>query len=486
MNTSFYNGVAGVKTQQFGIDTWSDNIANVNTYGFKANLPEFSTQFSQVLNSAQNSPTSDDMGLGVKVQGTSLDLAQGELIDSDSNFDTAINGNGWYGFKNGNQNYFTKLGSFNKDADGNLVNENGEYLLGTTNAALKPTNVSQSKLESFGQAYTSDGLQNPKVFTVDSKQDIPLGDVNNQTKINLPDFLYIPANPTKNITFGANLNTEVESEIDPTTNQEVAISSDHFTTGLTNQDGSKSILDMTFTKQFPEQDTGSLWNGEFKILKDVGQKQSDVSYDPTQYFSYPNSNTLYQIFDDQTGTLSFNGTGALTNADIPSLSNDGVPITLSFGTPLDSTIPNSGYSGMTAIKGLGSETKFVNNDGKDEGILEKYEIESNGNIKANFSNGTSSSVGKIAIYHFQNEGGLQKINSNMFTASQNSGKAFFYTKNGLNVNGNSIMTGKLEDSNVQTSVAMTELIIIQKAFDASAKSITTSDEMIKNAINMKK
>ena len=486
MNTSFYNGIAGIKTHQFGIDTWADNIANQNMYGFKANLPEFSTQFSQVLNSAQNSPLTDDMGLGIKIQGTSLDLAQGELIDSNSGFDTAIEGHGWYAFKDGNQNYFTKLGSFHRDVNGDIVNANGEYLLGTVNTSLKPINLSQSKLESFGQAYTSNGLQNPKIFTVDSKQDTPLGAVNNQTKINLPGFLYIPATPTKNVTFGANLNADVESQINSTTNKEIAKTSDHFTTGLTNQDGSKSILDMTFTKQFPQQNVGSLWNSEFKILKDVGQKQSGISYDPTQYLSYPNSDILYQILDDQIGTLTFNGTGALTNADIPSLSNDGIPIALSLGTPLDSTVSNSGYDGMTAVKGLGSETKSLSNDGKDEGILEKYEIEPDGNIRANFSNGDSSSVGKIALFHFQNEGGLQKINGNMFTASQNSGKAFFYTKDGVNINGDSILTNKLENSNVQTSVAMSELIVMQKAFDASAKSITTSDQMIQNAINMKK
>ena len=486
MNTSFYNGIAGVKTQQFGIDTWSDNIANQNMYGFKANLPEFETQFSQVLSSAQNSTATSDLGDGSGVQRTSLDLTQGELIDSDSDFDTAINGHGWYGFQNGKQTLFTKLGSFHIDVDGNLINANREYLLGTSNTTLRSIDLPRNKLESFGQAYTSDGLQNPEVFTVDLDQDTPLGAVNNQTKINLPNFLYVPATPTKNISFGANLNTDVESQIDPTTNQEVAKTSDHFTANIINQDSSNGILDMTFTKQFPEQNTGSLWNSEFKILKDVGQRDANTDYDPAQYFSYPDSDTLYQILDDQTGTLTFDGTGALISADIPSLSNDGVPITLTLGTPLDSTISNSGYDGMTAVKGLGSEAKSVSNDGKYEGILSTYEIQPDGNIRANFDNGDSASVGKIAIYHFQNEGGLQKINSNMFVASQNSGKEFFYTKDGVNVNGDSILTNKLENSNVQTSVAMTELIIMQKAFDASAKSITTSDQMIQNAINMKK
>ena len=74
----------------------------------------------------------------------------------------------------------------------------------------------------------------------------------------------------------------------------------------------------------------------------------------------------------------------------------------------------------------------------------------------------------------------------MFIQSNNSGKAFFYSNGENYINGDKILTKKIENSNVQTSVAMSELIIMQKAFDANAKSITTSDQMIQRAINMKK
>jgi len=485
MNKSFYNGISGVKTNQFGINTWSDNIANQNTYGFKENLPEFETQFSQALSGAENNPVANDVGLGSAIQGTSLDLSQGALINTDRNFDTAISGNGWYSFKGNNTNYYTKLGSFYQDKNGDLVNANGEYLLGTSNPSIKPANLSKEKLQNFGSIWTESGPKDPTVFTVNLDKNTPLEDVNNQTKLHLPTLLYTPPVPTKNISFGANLNNEVKSTIIASTGKEVAKSSDHFTANLINQDGNKNILDMTFTKQFPTSTEGSLWNADFKILKNDGIKTPGVTYDPTKYLTYPNENTLYQIIDNQQGTLKFNGTGALTESSIPSLNNEGVAVKLNLGTPLNPKIPNSGYDGMTTIKGLGHESKFVKNDGKEEGFLKNYQIQSNGNITAIFSNGESASVGKIAIYHFQNEGGLQKIDGNMFVASANSGKPFFYKKNGSNVNGDNILTNKLEDSNVQLSNALTELIVMQKAFDASAKSITTSDQMIQKAINMK-
>ncbi len=483
MNRSFYNGIAGVKTHQFGIDTWANNIANVNSFGFKENIPEFKTQFSQALSGTD---FSSDIGLGSSIQSTTIDISQGELVNSDRNFDTAIAGHGWYAFLNNGVRYYTKLGAFYKDANGDIVNTNGEYLLGSVNTTIRPANLSQAQLNSFGQQYANEGIENVNIFTLDPSEDTPLSDLNSQTKINLPSLLYLPPTPTKHLKFGANLNIEVKSKIDPQTGQEVAESSDHFTASLFNPDGSKNILDMIFTKQFPELQEGSIWNAEFKIVKNVGEQQPGVDYDPSKYLTYPQDNTLYQIIDSAVGSLRFDSSGALLHANIPTLSNEGVPITLNLGTPIDSDTLNSGYDGMTTIKGLGRETKFVDNDGKPEGILDGYDISEDGNIVASFTNGVSASVAKIAIFHFQNEGGLQKINSNMYIESSNSGKAFFYNNNGENTNIDKILTNKLETSNVKLNTALTELIIMQKAFDANAKSITTSDQMIQKAINMKR
>ncbi len=486
MNRSFYNGVLGIKTHQFGIDTWANNIANENTFGFKENIPEFKTIFSQTLNTTGANLLANDIGLGSGAQSSRLDLSQGSIINSDRNFDTVIEGDGWYGFwKNGTRSY-TKLGAFYKDVNGDLVNDSGEYLLGSVNPSIKPANLSQSQLLSFGEQYAQDGRKNVDIFTLDTSDDTPLGDINTLGKINLPDVLYIPPIPTKNIKFGANLNMAVQSKIDPQTDQEIASSSDHFSVSLFNPDGSKNILDMTFTKQFPEIQDGSIWKTEFKIVKDVGEQQSGADYDPNQYLTYPHDNTLYQIVDSAVGSLRFDGSGALVEANTPTLSNEGVPITLNLGTPVGVSGINSGYDGVTAIKSLGRETKFVDNDGKPEGVLVEYSISEDGNIVANFSNGISSSVAKIALFHFQNDGGLEKRSENMYIESANSGKAFFYNVDGKNINGTKIVSGKLETSNVRLNVALTELIVIQKAFDANAKSITTSDQMIQKAIEMKK
>jgi flagellar hook protein len=96
-------------------------------------------------------------------------------------------------------------------------------------------------------------------------------------------------------------------------------------------------------------------------------------------------------------------------------------------------------------------------------------------------------VAKVALYHFINDQGVAKVGDNLYEATANSGEPFFYkNKAGETVYGAQILANKLEMSNVDLGQALSEVIVTQKAYEASAKSITTSDEMIQTAIQMKK
>ena len=168
----------------------------------------------------------------------------------------------------------------------------------------------------------------------------------------------------------------------------------------------------------------------------------------------------------------------LTNT-IPTLSNGGTPLTLNLGEP-------NSYTGLISSVTL-EKSNAATSDGYIEGFLSKYGIDGNGNVIAEFSNGRSSAIAKVALYHFQNDQGLNKESSTLFSTSSNSGKPIFYLNDdGESFLGSKILSSKLEGSNVSYATALTELIVMQKAFDASAKSITTSDQLIQNAINMKK
>ena len=141
---------------------------------------------------------------------------------------------------------------------------------------------------------------------------------------------------------------------------------------------------------------------------------------------------------------------------------------------------------LTAYSKIDSSSYSYTQNGIAQGILKHYDIDEDGNILASFSNGKSSKLATIPLFHFQNPQGLESIGNNLFMETDNSNKAFLYTKNGDYIPGSRVLSNTLETSNVNFSQAMTELIINQKAFGAAAKAITTSDQMIQKAINMKR
>ena len=141
---------------------------------------------------------------------------------------------------------------------------------------------------------------------------------------------------------------------------------------------------------------------------------------------------------------------------------------------------------LSSFVGTGENISYsYTQNGTSEGSLQQYAIDKNGNIFANFSNGKSVKLATIPVYHFRNDQGLKSIGDSLFKQTDNSNKAFLY-ENGKYIPGAEIHSHTLESSNVNFAQAMTELIINQKAFSAAAKTVTTSDQMIQKAINMKK
>ncbi len=487
MNTSFYNGVIGIKSHQTGIDIVSNNISNIETTGYKSVEAEFSTLFSSALNDGYNDAVCSDLGLGSSITSTSTNLSQGSLLSTDNSFDMAIEGEGWFGVQNGNNTCYTRDGSFSVNSNGDLVNSSGYYLLGTSGDNITPTTLPQEKLDQFGQIYENGTTKNETPYQISPIDSVNLSSVDSQTKINLPDILYFPPIPTTEIDYKANLDPSVQMGIDPDTGEEVEVPNiEHFTTPLISPEGNRNTLDMTFTKIIPQQQSGSTWDATVQILEDSDiVYDATATYDSSKYKIDKDAQKVYKIVDSKTGTVSFNANGALINNTIPPLSNGGTTLNLNLGTPLDPDIQSSGYDGLMSLK----NNNFANSvqaNGKMEGFLKGYGANKNGEIVAEFTNGESIPIAKVGIYHFQNDEGLSSVGNSLFQESSNSGKPIFYTdENGNYFNNSKIASYNLEQSNVSLSNALTELIVLQKSYDANAKSITTSDQMIQKAINMK-
>ncbi|RDU65596.1 flagellar hook-basal body complex protein [Helicobacter sp. MIT 14-3879] len=149
MNSTLFNGYSGIKTHQFGLDSVSNNIANINTTGYRANNPEFKSLFSNALNSVNpNSPVSSDMNYGSTVASNSISNNDGNYKESDEEFSIAYAGKGWFVVGDNENNsfnatdvsnglYFTRDGSFSRDAQGYVVNSAGYYMLGVDLGKIK-------------------------------------------------------------------------------------------------------------------------------------------------------------------------------------------------------------------------------------------------------------------------------------------------------------------------------------------------------------
>ena len=266
-----------------------------------------------------------------------------------------------------------------------------------------------------------------------------LGNVETQEKLNFPDTLAYPTVPTTQASFFANLGVE---------DQVIKVSS-----RVIDSEGNNNHLELVFTMSEVQNPIGTNW--------DVVATTQDLENET--------------IFDTQAGTLAFDSGGALLLSTLGSINNNGSSVAIDLG---------SGYAGITAIN-IPVVTGSSQADGKQGGDLLGYEINTNGEVVAAFTNGEQSSVGRVAVFHFQNDQGLERINGSRFQQSSNSGDPIFYQdENGKNILGATLQNFKLESSNVEYAVALTDLIIYQRSYDANAKSITTADEMMQKALNM--
>lgn len=416
MNQAFYTGIVGVQTHQYGIDVLSDNIANINTTGYKASQVEFSSLFETLLGSGSgDGPTFDSIGVGSRVQATTMSEQNGTMIQSDKTSSLAIQGEGWFGISRGGETYYTRSGNFLFDADRNLVTNDGYYVLGSMG-----DNISNGELT--------------KVY-----DSIPLQGVEGQVLL-LPGELTFPGEVSTYASFRGNLG------IDPV---EQLVSAE-----VIDPDNARNRLALYFTQSTPQPTVGTAW--------DITATLTDT--------------TNGTIYDTQTGNALFGSNGELLSYTIPPIDNNGAPVTIDLG---------EGYSGLIAIDGDTAGNFISSSDGALAGNLLGYDVNQSGDVIVAFDNGRQSAIAKIALYHFQNDQGLDRVSGTRFRESPNSGAPIIYfDEEGNNITGSRILSNMLESSNVHLENALTELIVMQRAYDANAKSITTGDELIQKALQM--
>lgn len=463
MMRSLYAGVSGMQNHQTRLDVIGNNVANVNTTGFKRGRVNFQDMISQQMSGAA-SPTTEvggvnpkEVGLGVTVAAIDTVFTQGNLQTTGVSTDIAIQGNGFFVMKNGEESFYTRAGAFSLDSEGTLVN---------------PANGMRV------QGWMADEINGQMVLqTAGSTEDliIPVGSKD-------------PAKATENVNFACNLNKNTPEILEGASPEDIARGTWSTEQKIYDSFGNEHMLNVSFTRVVgnPNQ-----WQATVVIDPDMAEEsQTRVGLNTTDgqentfLINFDNTGTLQSV-TDSAGNLtnpegqivlqtSFNVIGANPDAD-------GNPtrqtLNINLGTigSQKNTITQSAST---------SSTKAFYQDGYTMGYLDNFKIDSSGIITGVYSNGTNRTIGQIALATFANQGGLEKAGDNTYVESNNSGMANIGTS-GIAGKG-SMLAGALEMSNVDLTEQFTDMIVTQRGFQASSKTITTADTLLETVMNLKR
>ena len=465
MMRSLYSGVSGLNNHQIRMDVIGNNVANVNTHGFKRGRVNFQDILSQTLSGAsrpsetKGGTNPKQVGLGMTVAAIDTIHTQGSLQTTGVNTDLAILGEGFFVQKMGDEELFTRYGAFSLDADGYLVNPANGY-----------------KVQGYAPIVNPDGTVSIDTSSSLTDMIIPVGTKN-------------AAEATTLVRYRSNLNA-LTPVISANADEE-SIQKGTWRTSIDVYDsqGNKQELQMNLTKNVDANgvEIANEWIATLNVIDEQNRPVNDIISQVDG--NNTNANNQFIITFNTAGAISgirdVAGEGSPNNTIGNNLSvnltyniagSDPVNMTLDLGTA-------GQYDGITQFASQSSTSAFFQ-DGLRMGYLQSFDIDDTGIITGIYTNGTKKALGQIAIATFTNNGGLSKVGENYYTTTPNSGLPdFTYAGNKM---AGSVKAGSLEMSNVDLSTEFTDMIVTQRGFQANSRSITTSDMMLEEVLRLKR
>lgn len=451
---SLTSGFSSLKAHQQKFDVISNNIANVNTNGYKSARANFSEQFNQTfgIGDAPNVITGGgvggrnplQIGLGVKLGSVDVDFSQGSIQVTNNDTDVALQGDGFFVVRRNGQQLFTRAGGFSFDRDGYLVDgATGAYVQGYN---LNTDDTGLVIKDGNGVNTLDRSLTNVQVS---------------------PTFKSLPRQ-TQNITMAGNINSS--TAVGEAVNSSINI--------FDNQ-GAEHVLRTEFTKG------------------------TDVNEWTMQVFIDGDTTTPLTVTTDTgadtTTAVTFNGDGTLSTPLAFTLTADDLNTALSTisgvaTTPFDNTTPKDVVITLAESNNLvGGLTQFASQDtvsateqdGYSSGNLSNISIDQTGKLLGAFTNGQSELLGQLVVAKFTNPGGLIKEGGNFYSVSPNSGLPNIGTA--VEIFPSTSMAGRaLEESNVDLTEQFTDLISTQRAFEAASRTVTISDQFLAEINQLKR
>ena len=138
MDSGLYAACAGLVARTQALDLAANNLANVNTNGYKAQLPTFQSVLANASNTVMSNPIAQAVNDYGVLGDSRTNLTQGSLEHTSSDFDLALQGDGWFALQTGNGRLYTRNGNFHVDRNGKLVTGDGSPVLGTQGPITVP------------------------------------------------------------------------------------------------------------------------------------------------------------------------------------------------------------------------------------------------------------------------------------------------------------------------------------------------------------
>jgi flagellar hook protein FlgE len=478
LSSSLFSGISGLNTLGNAMTVVGDNIANVNTVGFKSSRVTFQDVLSQTVSTTAGTA---QVGRGTSLADITSSFSQGSFESTDSTTDLAIGGDGFFVVRdpgNVNNEYYTRAGQFRFDKDGNFINpagyivrgweldQNGQDIGSITDITLSSFTSPPSPTDRITVVTNLDsGAQNRSAdlsLEWDAQNAVPIADTayEYQTTVKVYDSL----GATHDVTLYYDLGTGSTWEFVVTCNP----SED-------NRAGAQAAL------AGGDDGVGMLARGEI-VFNAASGVISDINFwDFTHGVDYDLA-------------TAGNWTQRLEPADLTNgyftLSPDflgGSPLTveLDFGSVYSSGAASWVNDSLSTTQfATSSTTIFQSATGYGAGDLQSVSVGTDGVITGQYSNGEVIPLYRVALAKFQNMQGLYKEGGNLYRETRLSGVPIT-ARPGTNGLGG-ISPNSLEQSNVDIATEFVKMITTQRGFQANSKIITVTDQMLSELINLKR
>ncbi|MDI1350647.1 flagellar hook protein FlgE [Aquabacterium sp.] len=429
----FQQGLSGLNTSSKSLEVIGNNVANANTYGAKSSRAEFADMYAASLGGGG----SNGIGIGARIGAVAQQFTQGNITTTSNNLDLAINGRGFFAMQTAQgETVYTRNGQFKRDASGFIVNNEKHQLL--------------------GQALDDTGA--------------PSGPAGSPIRLSNDGS---PPQKASAVTLTANMDAKA-------TIPAVAVDFAN----------SKSYNFVTSQTAYGDNGAPVALNYYFRKVSDAVAANPSaippVAAAGSQWSVYlsADGNTNAASVNTVAGapapiaTFTYNADGTLpagTVFTIPSIpgGKNGQPLT---GVTLDLS-KSTEYAGNYAVTELSG-------GGYAQGNLSDFLIETDGTVKARYTNGQSKAIARVQLADFKNLNGLQPIGGNEWKATNASGEPLPLGAPGSGVYG-LLQSGALEESNVDLTGELVNMIVAQRAYQANAQTIKTEDQVLQTLVNLR-